>query len=181
MRILTIIALLLFTGCCGSTANIVSDEFGQIDKYTLPFEGGYYLTESGKMKTLLKFYRPNELFKKDTDERLHLYIVCDEENLQNMSSNTAMEAFFIRVQLHPQHGFMVIEDLGINKEPNERISASGKLYNETVNTEVSGSIRITVEFKNLPLMEVESVTELHKHSSEYYNEVLRQKFASWTS
>jgi hypothetical protein len=144
--------------------------------YELPYDGGYYFSGDNRTKILLKFNRPNAPFKKDTDERLYIYIVYNGQDIRSFNPEQA-KAFFIRVQAEPYFGYMKFEEIKF-EEANDKIVISGKLATGQTYPDTFGDTKLEVSFNNLLLSNIESFRELQKQSNEYYKDKLKELFFS---
>jgi len=160
--------LTLLISCSSQQGRINLHSLHHEFKYTLPYESGYYYEDNGKFKILLKFYRPNQLFKKDTNELLHILICCDRSYIESSKYSGEIIAFFNRVQMRPNYGLMEITEIETYHSSKGRLSINGELISDTSHDSDQDPIKLEVKFKDLPLEKVDSVYELHKHTTEYF-------------
>lgn len=150
--------------------------------YTLPFDGGYIYSENGNVKVMLKFYRPDKLFKFDTAERLHVYITGTERKADGESRILVDKIFFIRVQLFAFHGFMSSKNLLIEAKDNNIFKISGNLLGDTIYLHDEAYMKIESSFIDLPLSNVKSMNILYEQDNEYHKSVLKNEFGEeWMS
>lgn len=176
MKTIIILSLFLLILGCGKNIDVDFDVDNKKFNYKLPFERGSILKEDGKIKIRLSFYRPNKIFTKDTNERLHIYISGDEKTLEQGSSANRTKIFFIRVQVRPSYGYMNIEDLQIINIKTKKPKISGILISKIICPLRDNSRRIHLSFQDLPLVSVDSIDEMNKYDTEYYKKILTERF-----
>ena len=164
---------------CSRSVHVNISEFGKSRTDKLAFEGGFVFDDDGKSRVLLIFYRSNLPFTVDTDHALYLYIIYNGAYSQYRAEARKAEVFFVRVQRAPCYGFMRSEGLVISKRPDNTITVSGQVISDVVYPERHGTIKLSLCFNDLPIVAVESMDDILRHSNDFHIEKLNEYFGEY--
>jgi hypothetical protein len=175
MKILLVVLLIAGMGMTYDHQLMVNLKIdGQEHSYSLPYAGGYLYKNKGTLKILLTFYKKDELFKKDTSERLHLYIYGEEQEFKKCEFSRGVKVFFIRVQTRPDYGFFKISSLQLKYNEKKEMDISGNFDSERVLPLRDLQRTLAIAFSALPLKEVKSFTEIYDKDNNFYKKILRE-------
>ena len=174
------LCLLMIVGCGNNMKVIMNSDVENI-YYSIPFNEGFIQKINDKIKIVLRFYRPNKPFKKDTDERVHLYILASGIDTYEDLNNNKMKVFFIRVQLSPSYGYLEPEMVNLTINRNNKLILSCNL-NSTMEYPFHKDLDIKTTkllFQELPLEEVENIDYIIDTEYDYYKSILNEFFIEW--
>jgi hypothetical protein len=174
------LAILIVSACTSNNNELIvnfNNEDREVQTYSLPFEKGYLYNDGHTLRILLTFYKKNEWFKKDSSERLHLYIYGQEENFKEREHLGEIKAFFIRVQVRPDYGFLKAGDLALGYGEKGKINISGMLSSKSSLPRRGTKGSLGLKFAQLPLVQVKSFKDISSKDNDYFRKILQENIA----
>ena len=95
LGILVISVCICFMIGCQKNVMVSVNNGVETNNYKIPFENGLFYNEKGNQKILIKLFKDNFLFSKDTSTRIHIYIRGKQEQILK-SNFEKSKIFFIK-------------------------------------------------------------------------------------